>query len=73
MLSFNSKIIITNKPKDALTGTKTTSLFEVIDKLKRQHCGIVYISHRIQEIFAICDEVTVLCDGQFVGKKKVAD
>ena len=72
VLSFNSKVIIMDEPTDALTETETASLFEVIRKLKQQNCGIVYISHRLKEIFKICDDVTVLRDGQFIGEKKVA-
>ena len=72
VLSFNSKVIIMDEPTDALTETETASLFEVIRKLKQQNCGIVYISHRLKEIFEICDDVTVLRDGQFIGEKKVA-
>ncbi len=72
VLSFDSKVIIMDEPTDALTDTETASLFEVINKLKKQNCGIVYISHRLKEIFQICDSVTVLRDGQFVGEKKIS-
>lgn len=71
VLSFHSKVIIMDEPTDALTDTETASLFEVINKLKKQNCGVVYISHRLKEIFDICDDVTVLRDGQFVGEKPV--
>lgn len=71
VLSFNSKVIIMDEPTDALTDTETASLFEVIRKLKKQNCGVVYISHRLKEIFEICDQVTVLRDGQFVGEKSI--
>ncbi|WP_218059134.1 ribose ABC transporter ATP-binding protein RbsA [Gilliamella sp. wkB178] len=72
-LSFHSKVIIMDEPTDALTDTETASLFEVINKLKKQNCGVVYISHRLKEIFEICDDVTVLRDGQFIGEKNVKD
>lgn len=71
VLSFKSKIIIMDEPTDALTDTETDALFGVIQDLKSQGCGIVYISHRLKEIFAICDDVTVLRDGQFVGEQSV--
>lgn len=71
VLSFHSKVIIMDEPTDALTDTETASLFEVINKLKKQNCGVVYISHRLKEIFDICDDATVLRDGQFVGEKPV--
>lgn len=70
-LSFQSKIIIMDEPTDALTDKETESLFQVIHELKAQGCGIVYISHRIQEIFHICDDITILRDGQFIAEEKV--
>ena len=59
VLSFESKAIIMDEPTDALTDTETESLFRVIRELKSQGRGIVYISHRMKEIFEICDDVTV--------------
>ncbi|MDE1474480.1 ribose ABC transporter ATP-binding protein RbsA [Xenorhabdus bovienii] len=72
VLSFQSKVIIMDEPTDALTDTETESLFHVIRELKAQGCGIVYISHRLKEIFEICDDVTVFRDGQFIGEQSVA-
>lgn len=72
-LSFQSKVIVMDEPTDALTDTETEALFAVIRELKAEGCGIVYISHRIKEIFQICDDVTVLRDGQFIGERAVAD
>ncbi|RLM22483.1 ribose ABC transporter ATP-binding protein RbsA [Brenneria alni] len=68
VLSFESKVIIMDEPTDALTDTETASLFSVIKELRAQGRGIVYISHRLKEIFEICDDVTVLRDGQFIGE-----
>ncbi|MBO0217292.1 ribose ABC transporter ATP-binding protein RbsA, partial [Vibrio sp. Vb2880] len=48
-------------------------LFKVINELREQGCGIVYISHRLKEIFEICDDITVLRDGKFIGECKVSD
>lgn len=70
-LSFESKVIVMDEPTDALTDTETEALFGVIRELKAEGRGIVYISHRIQEIFQICDDVTVLRDGQFIGEVAV--
>lgn len=64
VLSFESKVIIMDEPTDALTDTETASLFNVIRELKAAGCGVVYISHRMKEIFEICDDVTVFRDGQ---------
>lgn len=72
VLSFESKVIIMDEPTDALTDTETDSLFRVIRELKAQGRGIVYISHRMKEIFEICDDVTVFRDGQFIAEREVA-
>lgn len=72
VLSFESKVIIMDEPTDALTDTETESLFRVIRELKSQGRGIVYISHRMKEIFEICDDVTVFRDGQFIAEREVA-
>ncbi|WP_130832835.1 ribose ABC transporter ATP-binding protein RbsA [[Erwinia] mediterraneensis] len=73
VLSFQSQVIIMDEPTDALTDTETLSLFRVINELKAQGCGIVYISHRMKEIFEICDDVTVFRDGQFIAERAVSD
>lgn len=72
-LSFESQVIVMDEPTDALTDTETEALFGVIRELKAEGRGIVYISHRLKEIFQICDDVTVLRDGQFIGESTVAD
>lgn len=71
-ISFESRVIIMDEPTDALTDTETEALFAVIRELKAEGRGIVYISHRLKEIFEICDDVTVLRDGQFIGECPVA-
>ncbi|AJR06312.1 ribose ABC transporter ATP-binding protein RbsA [Photobacterium gaetbulicola] len=72
-LSFKSQVIIMDEPTDALTDTETESLFKVINELREEGTGIVYISHRLKEIFEICDDITVLRDGKFIGQRAVAD
>ncbi len=72
-LSLNAKIIIMDEPTDTLTDTEVSSLFEIIQELKRQGKGLVYISHRLKEVFEVCDKLTVLRDGQFVGQRDVAN
>ncbi len=72
-LSFKSQVIIMDEPTDALTDTETESLFKVINELRNEGCGIVYISHRLKEIFEICDDITVLRDGIFIGETQVKD
>ncbi len=72
-LSFEAEIIIMDEPTDALTDKETESLFKVIRDLRNQGKSIVYISHRLPEIFEICDDITVLRDGQFISESKVSD
>lgn len=72
-LTKNSKIIIMDEPTTALTDVETKKLFEVIKSLKDKGIAVIYISHRMEEIFAICDNVVVLRDGKYVGEEKVKD
>lgn len=70
-LSLNAKVIIMDEPTGALTVSETKKLFEVIRELKEQGQSIVYISHRLNEIFEICDDVTVLRDGQLIAERPI--
>lgn len=72
-LSLNAKIIIMDEPTDTLTDTEVESLFKIIKELKNQGKGLVYISHRLKEIFEICDKLTVLRDGQLIAEREVKD
>lgn len=72
-VSKNSNIIIMDEPTTALTDVETEKLFEVIEKLRTQGIAVIYISHRMDEIFSICDRITVLRDGQYVGEAMVKD
>ena len=72
-ISFESKVIIMDEPTDALTDTETERLFSVVRELRDEGRGIVYISHRLREIFQICDDVTVLRDGRFIGERPVSE
>ncbi|QUM77813.1 ribose ABC transporter ATP-binding protein RbsA [Moritella sp. 24] len=71
-LSFESQVIVMDEPTDALTESETESLFKVINELRNEGCGIVYISHRLKEIFEICDDITVLRDGKFIDEIAVS-
>lgn len=68
-----SKIIVMDEPTSSLTEREISSLFKVIDKLKKEGTAIIYISHRMEETFNICDTVTVLRDGGYVGTKSVKE
>lgn len=72
-LSFKADVIVMDEPTDALTDTETRALFRVIEELRADGCAIVYISHRLQEIFTICDRVTVLRDGKWIAEQAVAE
>ena len=72
-LSLNAKVIIFDEPTSSLTGNETRTLFEVIRQLRSQGVGLIYISHRLEEIFQIADRVTVLKDGKWQGTINIAD
>ena len=72
-LSIESRVLILDEPTAALTDKEIEHLFEIIQGLKRQGVGIIYISHRLEEIREIGDRVTVLRDGRRVGTRKLAD
>lgn len=72
-ISYDASVIVLDEPTSSLTEKEVEKLFEIIETLKEQGCGIVYISHKMDEIFAISDEVTVLRDGQYIGTKDIED
>ncbi|MDD3369331.1 MAG: sugar ABC transporter ATP-binding protein [Lachnospiraceae bacterium] len=69
----NAKVVIFDEPTALLTNDETEQLFGIIDKLKKEGAGIIYISHRMEEIFNICDKATVLKDGTFVQTVNTKD
>jgi ribose transport system ATP-binding protein len=71
--SRNSEIIAMDEPSATLTDHELQNLFELIRTLKSQGVGIIYISHRLEEIFDICDRVTVLRDGHYVGTLRIEE
>jgi ribose transport system ATP-binding protein len=72
-LSMNAEILVLDEPTAALTDREIEALFAVIASLKEKGVGMIYISHRMEEIFRICDQVTVLRDGHYVGTEYIAD
>jgi ribose transport system ATP-binding protein len=71
-VAANTEVLIMDEPTAALTDREIEALFKVISALKEQGVGIVYVSHRMEEIFQICDRISVLRDGQFIDVKEVA-
>lgn len=66
-VSYNAKILVLDEPSSSLTDTEVEILFEIIRKLRDRGVGIIYISHKMDEILAISDEVTIMRDGQWIA------
>lgn len=72
-LSHNSEMIIMDEPTAALNNREVDTLYEIIHKLKANGKTILYISHRLREVFDLCDRVTVLRDGRYIGTKAISE
>jgi ABC-type sugar transport system ATPase subunit len=72
-LSMRAKIIVMDEPTSSLFDDAAERLFQLIAELKQEHVSIVYVSHKMDEIFRICDRVTVIRDGQTVGTRTIQD
>ncbi|WP_276353760.1 sugar ABC transporter ATP-binding protein [Cohnella caldifontis] len=72
-ISRDSRLIVMDEPTSALTEAETHYLFGQIEQLRDQGIAIVFISHKFDEIFRICDEVTVLRDGKFIGSQPIGE
>lgn len=72
-LSFHSKIIIMDEPSATLTSKELENLFSIIRNLKAQGITVIYISHRLDEIFELCDNVTVMRDGAVIDTKPIGE
>ncbi len=72
-VSYNSKVLILDEPTSSLTENEVGHLFRIIRQLQGSGIGIVYISHKMEEIKEICDEITILRDGQWITTRTVAD
>ncbi|QRG66406.1 sugar ABC transporter ATP-binding protein [Brevibacillus choshinensis] len=71
-LSMQADILVLDEPTAALTNREIDALFEMIASLKQKGVGMIYISHRMEEIFQVSDRITVLRDGQYVGTVETA-
>lgn len=72
-INSNAKYIVMDEPTAALTDREISTLFTTIRELKAKGISFVYISHRMEEIFAICDRITILRDGEYVGVRTIKD
>lgn len=68
-VSFNSKIIVLDEPTSSLTEAEVEHLFKIINMLRDRGCGIIYISHKMEEILRISDDVTIMRDGKWITTK----
>ena len=71
-LTYDAKVLILDEPSASLTQREVDALFKVIENLKSEGLALVYISHRLEEIFEICDRVTVIRDGEYISTKNVS-
>ncbi len=72
-LMVDAKVLIMDEPTAALTQSETEGLFKLIKSLREKGVSIVYISHRMEEIFELCDRITILRDGTYVGTENIKD
>jgi ABC-type sugar transport system ATPase subunit len=72
-ISVNARIVVMDEPTSSLSLPEVTRLFEIIRRLKKNGVGVIYISHRLDEIFEISDRVTVIRDGAYVGTRSTRE
>lgn len=72
-ISKQCKFLILDEPTAPLSHAETEELFRIVNDLKKKNVGIIFISHRLPELFKICDDITVMRNGEFVIKEKIAD
>ncbi len=72
-ISFDARIIVMDEPTAALTSVEVDRLFAVVRALRADNAAVLFISHRLEEVFAICQRVTIMRDGRFVGTAAIED
>ena len=72
-LSLNARILIMDEPTAALSENDVEQLFSIVRRLRQRGLSIIYISHRLHEVFELADRVTVLRDGEYIGSQAVKD
>ena len=72
-LAENSQVLVMDEPTTSLSGREVDALFEIVGRLKTRGLGVVFVSHWLEEVFAISDRITVLRDGRLVGSKPASE
>ena len=72
-ISKNAKLVIMDEPTSSLTEAEIKIMFEMIEKMRKNHVTVIYISHKFEEIFEICDTINIMRDGEFIGQYPVGD
>ncbi len=72
-VSYDSDVVIMDEPTSALINAEIDKLYEIITDMKRRGKSVIFISHKLEEIFRICDSVTVFRDGQFIARHPITD
>lgn len=72
-IAQNCSLLILDEPTAPLSKSETDQLFRVVKELKSRNVGIIFISHRLPEIFTICDDITIMRDGRFITKMKIKE
>ncbi|MHC5067836.1 MAG: sugar ABC transporter ATP-binding protein [Planctomycetota bacterium] len=73
VLARDVKVLLLDEPTSSLTDHEAATLFALVAKVKARGVTVIFISHKLEEVFAICDRVSVLRDGQFIGTKNISD
>jgi len=72
-ISFDAKVIVMDEPTAALTSVEVARLFEVVRALQAEHAAVLFVSHRLEEVFALCQRMTIMRDGRFVRTSLIED
>lgn len=72
-LSYHARVVIMDEPSATLTASEVQTLFQIVDSLKQEGVTIIYISHKLEEVFEICDRVTVMRDGKIISTRPVSE
>lgn len=72
-VSYNASVVVMDEPTSSLTDNEVQHLFKIINRLREQNVAVIYISHKMEEIFTIADEVSVMRDGQMIGTYDVTE